>query len=207
MNSVSAPTRSRRSKRDAILAAATRQFGHTGFDQTKWADIADEVGIGQTALYHYYASKTHCLFTLMAHSLERSHRRFVTFTTATESDPLKALGETVLDSFALEDNDVLLNRIFVHEQGRLASRCANEREEYARQAAREWIREIETAWVSFLARGIERRAFREQDPRLLARALLGLCNSTWHWYRPGGPVSLEVVGAHYTFLCIQMVGH
>jgi hypothetical protein len=33
----------------------------------------------------------------------------------------------------------------------------------------------------------------EADPRLLTRALLGLYNSIWHWYRPRGSGSLEEV--------------
>ena len=36
----------------------------------KWAKIADEVGIGQTALYHYFESKAHCLLTIMSLELE-----------------------------------------------------------------------------------------------------------------------------------------
>ena len=33
----------------------------------------------------------------------------------------------------------------------------------------------------------------EADPRLLTRALLGLYNSIWHWYRPRGSISLDEV--------------
>ena len=41
-----------RSKRGVILQAAVDRFGRDGFEHTKWATVADEVGIGQTALYH-----------------------------------------------------------------------------------------------------------------------------------------------------------
>ena len=42
-----------RSKRAAILAAAVGCFGEFGYEATKWSTVADRVGIGQTALYHY----------------------------------------------------------------------------------------------------------------------------------------------------------
>jgi AcrR family transcriptional regulator len=57
---------SSRSKRDAILAAATTYFGREGYEDSKWADVAKEVGIGSTALYHYFESKLHCLYVIMA---------------------------------------------------------------------------------------------------------------------------------------------
>ena len=65
-----------RSKRGIILEAAIDGFGRDGFEHTKWATIADEVGIGQTALYHYFESKAHCLLTIMSLELERSQQRF-----------------------------------------------------------------------------------------------------------------------------------
>ena len=61
-----------RSKRALILTAAIEKFGKDGYEHTKWATIADQVGIGQTALYHYFESKAHCLLTIMSLELRRS---------------------------------------------------------------------------------------------------------------------------------------
>ncbi len=55
-----------RSKRGLILAAAIESFGQNGYEHTRWAKIADEVGIGHTALYHCFQSKAHCLLTIMS---------------------------------------------------------------------------------------------------------------------------------------------
>jgi len=49
-------TRSTRRSRDEgrraeILDAAIVRFGRNGYESTKWAEIADDVGIGPTALY------------------------------------------------------------------------------------------------------------------------------------------------------------
>ena len=64
-----------RSKRAVILTAAIESFGKDGYEHTKWAKIADEVGIGQTALYHYFESKAHCLLTIMSLELARGLER------------------------------------------------------------------------------------------------------------------------------------
>jgi len=41
---------SRRSRREAVLVAATAYFGEQGYENTKWTDVAAEAGIGSTAL-------------------------------------------------------------------------------------------------------------------------------------------------------------
>ena len=51
--------RSSRGKRKDILAVATTLFGRDGYEDSKWADVASAVGIGSTALYHYFESKLH----------------------------------------------------------------------------------------------------------------------------------------------------
>ena len=43
-------------KRDEIIDAATRRFGRDGYENTRWADIASDVGVSPTALYHYQDS-------------------------------------------------------------------------------------------------------------------------------------------------------
>ena len=63
-------------KRAEILDAATDRFGRDGYEDTKWADIAADVGVGPTALYHYFESKQHCLFVIMDQAIEDFHVRF-----------------------------------------------------------------------------------------------------------------------------------
>src|SRR5437764_8052441 len=66
-------------KRAEILDAATDRFGRDGYEDTKWADIATDVGVGPTALYHYFESKQHCLFVIMDQAIEGFHTRFELF--------------------------------------------------------------------------------------------------------------------------------
>ena len=96
--------------------------------------------------------------------------------------------------------------MLVAEQGLLSRPSTAQREEEARQAARARTRELEFAWASFLAAAMREGAIPETDPRLLTRAVLGLYNSIWHWYRPNGIVALARVGEYYTELALAMVG-
>ena len=55
-----------------------------------------------------------------------------------------------------------------------------------------WGRELELAWAALLSDAMRRGAIPADDPRLLARAVLGSYNSIWQWYRPNGAVALKV---------------
>jgi AcrR family transcriptional regulator len=194
-----------RGKRDEILAAATDRFGRDGYEHTKWADIAADIGVGATALYHYFESKQHCLYEIMDEAIADFHARFVAITSR-ERDPIRAVEAVMASCFALSDRDVLRNRVLVAEQGRLSSPSASEREEQARQAARSRMRELEFAWASFLATAMRDGAIPDTDPRLLTRAVLGLYNSIWHWYRPNGMLALTRVAEYYTELALAIIG-
>jgi TetR/AcrR family transcriptional regulator, cholesterol catabolism regulator len=193
------------SKRAEILSAATERFGRDGYEDTKWADIAADVGVGPTALYHYFESKQHCLFVIVADAVADFHERFERIT-ASERDPIRALDLVLGDVFDLTPHDVQRMRVLVAEQGLLARPRRSPREEEARQLARARTRELEIAWATFLARAMESGALPEGDQRLLARAALGLYNSIWHWYRPEGVVSLDFVTAFFTASLLQLLG-
>ena len=187
-----AASASSRSKRDEILRTATAYFGENGYEATKLADVAAAVGIGSTALYHYFESKLHCLYVILADALGEFRTDFDRHTSAHE-DYLDALMAVLRGSYDLSEQDVLRNRVLVAEQGLVGVRRTSPREEEARTLARARIRDVEFTWATFLVRGMEQDILPEADPRLLTRALLGLYNSIWHWYRPRGQVSLEEV--------------
>ena len=193
-------------KRGEILAAATERFGRDGYEDTKWADIAADVGVGPTALYHYFESKQHCLYVIMDQALEGFRVRFEALTGDDGAEAAGALAAVIGDAFRLSEHDVQRNRVLVAEQGLLSGRSGSPREEEARQAARARTRDLEFAWASFLARAMERGAIPENDPRLLTRAILGLYNSIWHWYRPNGLIALDRIAEYYTQLALAVVG-
>jgi AcrR family transcriptional regulator len=192
-------------KRERILEVAIEQFGRQGYEETKWADIAAAVGIGSTALYHYFESKQHCLFEIMEQAVADFRARFDRIV-AEHDDWTGALLAALHDQFHLSDQEVLRLRVLVAEIDRLGIAHPLPREEVARDCARSEIRDLEFAWGAFLARGMQQGLLPESDPRLLTRALLGLANSVWHWYRPGGPLELAEVGRYFIGRELALLG-
>jgi AcrR family transcriptional regulator len=195
-----------RSKRPEILTTAIEHFGRDGYEYTKWADIAHDVGLGSTALYHYFESKLHCLFEIHAEALQAERERFERLT-ADGGDFGPALVRLLDGLFDLTERDVLRNRVLVAEEGVIAVPRKSPREEEARRVARARMRDIEFAWAAFLTRGMEQGAIPEADPRLLTHAILGLYKSVWHWYRPGGGLSLDDIREFFAERCLAVAGY
>lgn len=192
-------------KRPEILDAAIDRFGRNGYESTKWADIADDVGIGPTALYHYFDSKQHCLYVILDQALEGLLERFDTITRS-YADPRQALHAVCIDCFELSEREVLRNRVLVAEQVLLNGEGSSQREEQARQAGRDKTHALELAWSGFLADAMQQGAIPAREPRLLARAMLGLYNSIWHWYRPDQTLLLPDIAEFFIARMLAVAG-
>ena len=212
-------------KRDEIIDAATRRFGRYGYENTKWADIAADVGVGPTALYHYFESKQHCLFVILGQAMADFRARFehlaggdrpppthlpsplpAPFTAHGGSDYLSTLVAMLQDCFRLTEYDIQRNRVVIAEQGLLMNPRQSPREEQSRQAARQLTWDLERLWAALLAGAMEQGAIPDGDPRLLARAILGLYNSVWHWYRPNGILALPRVAEFFVARSLALAG-
>lgn len=194
-----------RSKRAMILDAAIDNFGEVGFEHTKWATIASQVGIGQTALYHYFESKSHCLLTIMSTELDRSLE--LARKAAVEHDDYEQkLRAAIASAFDVSPREALQARILLSHQDLLVTPRPSEREEVERLRARELVREIEHEWASLLRRGMDEGVFPDRDEKVLVRLVLGLINSVWRWYRPQGPRSLEEISRTVVDASLRLVG-
>jgi AcrR family transcriptional regulator len=194
-----------RSKRALILTAAIDNFGRDGYEHTKWAKVADQVGIGQTALYHYFESKAHCLLTIMSLELIRSLEKFREATEAAPG-PREALEAAIAAAYDVSPREALSMRILQNHMDLLATPRPTEKEEVERQRARELVRAIESEWTALLERGMRSKVFPKRDPRAIASVVLAMIVSVWRWYRPGGPMTLDDVRELISGACLRVVG-
>jgi AcrR family transcriptional regulator len=195
------PRPSPRNKRAEIVAVATKFFGENGYEDTKWADVATAVGLGPTALYHYFESKQQCLFEILVEAIEDARAEFVRLT---EGDYEAALRTLLRGTFERDDREVCRARVLVAEQGLVRHPRTAPREEDARVRAFALVKEYEGGWREFLAAAMDAGVIPRTDPELLARSLIGFHNSVWQWYRPEGKLTLDEVADFYVprLLCI-----
>lgn len=92
--------------REAILEAAIRIFGQTGFHETKIADIATEAGVATGTLYNYFSSKEEIFQSILEDGRARLGELLAL--QAGIEDPLVRLREVVHVMFGfLEEHGVL----------------------------------------------------------------------------------------------------
>ena len=157
MSSSQGKTRVEGAKRAEILAAATERFGRDGYEHTKWADIAADVGVGPTALYHYFESKQHCLYVIMERRSRTSARASPRSPTATATVGRARRGDARLLR-PLRAVTCCATACSSPSRGCCRPARSSPREEEARQAARARTRDLEFAWASFLDRAMQQGA-------------------------------------------------
>jgi AcrR family transcriptional regulator len=177
------------SREDQILGIAARLFGTEGYERTSLRDIAEGAGITKAALYYYFPDK------------EALYDRVVL-------DGLRLLHDHVLAKMneAATPKDRL--RAFVR-----ATAAYLERDRYAWLAGSNafWAendRKRRTATIAYrdqfegLLRGavqalIASGEWRQVDPALATRYILGAINQIPRWHSPGGPLTVSQVAEQY----------
>jgi AcrR family transcriptional regulator len=185
------------------VAVATEYFGEDGYEDTKWADVASAVGLGPTALYHYFESKQHCLFEILVEAVEDA---LAEFERLNQGEFAVAFPGVVRGSFERDDREVRRARVLVAEQALVRHPRRAPREENARLRAFALLKQYMDGWRDLLARGMKDGAIPEADPDLLARAVVGAYNSVWQWYRPEGRLELDAVAAFYVPRLLALAG-
>jgi AcrR family transcriptional regulator len=165
------------SRRDDLLAIATRLFAKHGFDQTTMRQIAGEAGIQAASLYHHFATKDdilHAVIRDFLKGLPGIYRGII----AENPGPDRAI--RVFVAFALRialENSVLLS-IVIRERKTLAAR-----EGFAYVEAA--LREVRAIWLAVLQDGIAQGVFRDDlNPHVVIRMMMDLVGSAAEWYRP-----------------------
>ena len=173
--------------RGAILRAAAGVFRKRGFARTGMRDIADAADLSPANLYYYFPSKADILFFCQDHSVGR-------MLDATRTSGVRAVGPAtrlmrVVTAHLLCTLDELDGAAAHTEVDALPpdlrKRIVAKRDRYER------------AVRAIITDGVRRRAFRRCDPVLVTRALLGACNWTTRWYRPGGRLSPARIAEAY----------
>jgi AcrR family transcriptional regulator len=197
------PRPSPRNKRAEIVAVATEYFGENGYEDTKWADVAAAVGLGPTALYHYFESKQQCLFEILLEGVEDAQVEFERLVHGEFAVAFPALMRGV---FERSDREVRRARVMVAEQGLVRHPRRGVHEEAARLRAFALLKDYERSWRDLLAAGMAEGAIPTADADLLARAVIGTYNSVWRWYRPEGQLELDEVADFYVPRLLALAG-
>lgn len=171
--------------REQLIDIAANMFDKKGYAQTGMADIAQAIGLGRSAVYHYFRNKEEILAALVeAEALTPSHQlqELIDDTTLTAAEKLKrAVTEGIVRRLSSGSRFLFFSRLeaqIPEEMGLLYNQSR---------------RHIYDFYVRCIDEGIRAGDFRDVDPKIAAFAVIGMANWTSRWYSPNGPKSPQEI--------------
>lgn len=170
---------------ELVRKTAAEVLLRKGIANTSLGDIAEAVGVGRTALYHYYGSKEELLVAVMTECALEARQILAS---TTEAGSTRSLAEKLHDAvrqlatFALESP----------ERVRLLDTAAGlppEAQEIASELNRLFFADLRT----LIRRGIEAGDLLPVDEGVAAHAIVGSTRSLAWWFDPAGPRSADFV--------------
>ena len=164
-----------------VLRRAVEVFNRQGYDGTSMGDLARELGVGKSALYHHVPGKEALLSQALDEALDGLTAVLDRPAGATAYDRLRA---AVRDSVRVLVEHLPAVTLLLRVRG-------NSEVELAALRRRREIDDRLAALVSAAAAEGSLRA--DLPPDLVSRLLFGMVNSLVEWYRPGGPVDADML--------------
>jgi AcrR family transcriptional regulator len=180
---------------DSILQAAAQLFIERGFDGTSMHEIADALGVTRTAIYYYFKNKEAILVALTDNITRVAAQLAEEAAQHKELSPPQAV-RTIVDRH--------VRLILDHgEQFRIVERSEERLPPRLRAAAADYRRSVLANFSAVIERGVQSGDFRPGDARVTALAIIGMCNWTAWWFRPGGRKSRDEVADIISDLAVQ----
>ncbi|MEW6475456.1 MAG: TetR/AcrR family transcriptional regulator [Actinomycetota bacterium] len=178
-------------KQAEIVEAAAKVFAAKGYDVATLNDIAAELGLHKTSLYHYVRSKAELLYLIFQGALDRGLARVDEM--AQIDDPKERLAGLIrFQVLEVVLPETMIFRVFVDDRPRLAP------------VYEKAIRAREKLYFSFFSSSvkaaIDAGALPALDPRYATQAIVGMTSWIYKWFNPRKDDPYE-----YAETCVQLV--
>jgi len=180
---------------ETVLRRAIEVFNRQGYEGTSMGDLAKELGLAKSSIYHHVPSKQHLLAAALDEALDGLSTAIDAATKqvpgTSASDRLRtAVQQSVAILIAHLPAVTLLLRVHGNSAVELA--------------ALKRRRAIDVKLASLVRAAVDEGALRADiDPDVISRLLFGMVNSLIEWYRPGGPVDPEVLARSIATLAFE----
>ncbi|RJP27643.1 MAG: TetR/AcrR family transcriptional regulator [Actinobacteria bacterium] len=173
-----------KSRWDEIIAVSARLFREKGYRATTMDDIACELNVTKPALYYYIKTKHDLLYAICKSAIERLMEGMKSIMAEQDDieEQLRRLISWHVNMFS-ERGDVIT--VYLAEESELP--------EEERGFIRSQSRDYEALYRQLLERGIEEGRFRDLDVPMVVRAISGMCNWLFAWYRQDGASTADEI--------------
>lgn len=172
--------------REQLIDIAAQLFDSKGYVQTSINDIARALGLGRSAVYHYFRNKEEILAALVeAEALTPSHQL---------KDLMAQAGLTPAERLRRAVVDGITRRLSSGSRFILLARLEAQIPDELGPLYNQGRRDIYDFYVRCISEGIACGEFREVDAKVAAFAVIGMANWTSRWYSPSGARTPAEIG-------------
>lgn len=159
------------SRREELLAVATKLFAARGYHGTRMDDVADVIGLNKATVYHYYASKSLILFDIYRQAAEGT-------LAAVHDDPSWTAREA----------------LYFQEQPYITEWFTSEQVAEVREKEQQVYEHVH----GLIDRGIASGEFYECDSHVVALGYIGMTLGSYRWLRPSGRRTAKEIAAEFS---------
>lgn len=183
----------------SILEAASNLFIEKGLAGTKIQDIAQALGITRTNVYYYFNNKE-----------EMFEKLTLDVTNLAKELTTTAIGDKNQEPPAMLRSLVIVYASFVLKQPilfRVSERNEQNLKERERSKVMRARRSVLENFRLVIERGVMSGHFRSIDPAVTAFSIIGMCNWSAWWFRPGGKYKVSEVAEQIADFVAHAVEH
>ena len=163
----------------SVLRVAIELFNRQGYDATSMGDLARELGLTKSAIYHHVPSKEHLLESAIDEALDALTASLDEVAATTGLDAGERLRAAVRGSVVVLVEHLPAVTLLLRVRGNTP----------AEKAALRRRRQIDDRLADMVRGAAEAGAIRDDlDPLLTSRLLFGMVNSMTEWLRDGTDV-------------------
>jgi len=195
----SAPAPARRGRpgydQETVLRRAIELFNRQGYDATSIGDLARELGLTKSAIYHHVPSKEALLTAALDEALDGLTAAIdAAVNAAGEVSAYERLRSAVRQSVEILGDHLPAVTLLLRVRG-------NSEVELAALKRR---RVIDDKLAGLVQAAVDEGSLRADiSPELISRLLFGMVNSLVEWYRPDGPVPVQELSAGIVDLAFE----
>jgi AcrR family transcriptional regulator len=177
-----------------ITAAATELFSTKGYHGTATRELAEAAGLTKGALFYHVGHKAEVLFAIQSAVVEEG----IAMQAAVFAEPgsaAQALARMVVAHFRIlhsyHHSMAVVSEELKYLEPEQMEAVVKRRDLYA------------SGFQELLRRAGETGELRVTDDRVETLTILGMLNSTYRWYRPGGRLSADSIGLQFGELLLH----
>jgi AcrR family transcriptional regulator len=178
-------------RREELLAVATKLFAARGYHGTRMDDVADVVGLNKATVYHYYASKSLILFDIYQRAADNTLAAVHDDPSWTAREALYQYTVRLLTAIAGNPEGAA---VYFQEQPYITEWFSEDQVAEIREKEAQVYEHVH----GVIDRGIVSGEFYECDSHVLALGYIGMTLGSYRWLRPSGRRTAQEIAAEFS---------